>query len=93
MCTVCVLTGSVGSKQKCTSDHLGLWQVLIWDDLDCLLFQVSAGAPLKKEYTEEVRGTIMKLPEKVLGYKIKWIMENQSFSFLWLAGVQPQTWQ
>lgn len=63
LCTVCVLTGSVGSKQKHTSDHLGLWQVLIRDDLDCLLFQVTAGAPLKKEYTEEVRETIMKCRE------------------------------
>lgn len=36
-------------------------QVSICDDVDCLFSQVTAGAPLKKEYTEEVRGTIIKL--------------------------------
>lgn len=66
LCAMYVLIVSilVESKQKCTSDHLGLWQVPICDDFDCLLFQVTAGAPLKKEYTEEVGGTIIKLQEK-----------------------------
>lgn len=61
LCAMYVLTGSIESKQKCTSDHLGLWQVSICDDFNCLLFQVTAGAPLKKEYTEEVRRTIIQL--------------------------------
>jgi len=66
LCAMYVLTGSIGSKQKCTSDHLELGQVSICGNFSCLLFQVTAGAPLKKEYTEEVRGTTIKLQEKFL---------------------------